>query len=295
MREHPEATELEALMAIYDSQNKELAAINKQGTKLTDQAEVRKQRALLDEKQSLGNKLATGKYQDTLKSALHILQTQDGTTTDPERIKNIIYDYYKEKLTAPHGRVKTGKYLPHETPRNYPWTNKREFRRYSRLLEGAAPAKREWLHDAIDVEVVFDTCLKTLAKGKAPGPDKMPNEILQALPEEGKRAMHNLIMIMWATGLTPDTWKNNATILLFKHKGTPMLLQYLRRIGLESTIYKLWTRMVTVAMADRAQRLHMLSSSHAGFRSKRTTAHQVEMMIMALEDAHLTRQKFHLL
>jgi hypothetical protein len=31
--------------------------------------------------------------------------------------------------------------------------------------------------------VVFDTCLKTLAKGKAPGPDKVPNEILQALPD----------------------------------------------------------------------------------------------------------------
>jgi hypothetical protein len=48
-------------------------------------------------------------------------------------------------------------------------------------------------------------------------------------------------------------------------------------------------------MADRAERLQMLSSSQAGFRSKRTTAHQVEMMIMALEDAHLTKQNIYLL
>lgn len=191
--------------------------------------------------------------------------------------------------------MKTGKYLPYETPRNYPWTNSREFRQYSRLLDGAAPAQREWLHEAIDDETVFDTCLKTLARGKAPGPDKVPNEVLQALPDDGKQAMHNLIRIMWATGLTPDSWKESATVLLFKHKGTPLTLQYYRRIGLESTMYKLWTRMVTVAMADRAERLNMLSSSQAGFRSKRTTAHQVEMMIMALEDARLTKQDIYLL
>jgi hypothetical protein len=117
--------------------------------------------------------------------------------------------------------VKSGKYLLAEAPRNYPWTSQQEFAQYNRLLEGAAPLNREWLHEAIDDEVVFDTCLKTLAKGKAPGPDKIPNEILQALPDVGKLAMHNMIRIMWATGLTPDGWKNSTTVLLYKHKGTP--------------------------------------------------------------------------
>jgi hypothetical protein len=39
----------------------------------------------------------------------------------------------------------------------------------------------------------------------------------------------------------------------------------------------------------------MLSSSQAGFRNKRSTAEQVEMMIMALEDAHLFKQNIFLL
>jgi hypothetical protein len=90
-------------------------------------------------------------------------------------------------------------------------------------------------------------------------------------------------------------WKESATILLFKHKGTALELPYYRRIGLENTVYKLWTRMVTFAMADRAERLNMISSSQAGFRNKRTTTHQMEMMVMALEDAHLTRQDIYLL
>lgn len=48
-------------------------------------------------------------------------------------------------------------------------------------------------------------------------------------------------------------------------------------------------------MADRAERLNMISSSQAGFRNKRTCAHQIEMMIMALEDAILTKQNIYLM
>jgi len=59
---------------------------------------------------------------------------------------------------------------------------------------------------------------------------------------------------MWATGLTPTSWKESTTVLLFKHKGTPLDLKYYRRIGLENTIYKLWTRMVTFALADKSRK-----------------------------------------
>jgi hypothetical protein len=84
-------------------------------------------------------------------------------------------------------------------------------------------------------------------------------------------------------------------LLLFKQKGTPLELKYYRWIGLELTVYKLWTRLVARAMADRAERLGMLSGSQAGFRAKRSTAEQVEMMVMALEDAHLHKQNIYLL
>jgi hypothetical protein len=121
------------------------------------------------------------------------------------------------------------------------------------------------------------------------------NEIIKALPPAGHQTLHNMIRIMWATGITPHSWKRSTTLLLFKHKGTPLELKYYRWIGLELTVYKLWTRMVTRAMADRAERLGMLSSSQAGFRNKRSTAEQVEMMIMALEDAHLFKRNIFLL
>jgi ribonuclease HI len=147
----------------------------------------------------------------------------------------------------------------------------------------------------IDDELAFCSCIKTLAKGKAAGPDGVANEILQALPSAGKQALHNMIRLMWATGRTPDSWKKSDTILLFKNKGTPLDLKYYRRIGLELTVYKLWTRMVTYAMADRAERHGMLSSAQAGFRSKRSTTHQLDMMTMVMEDAYLFKQNIYLM
>jgi hypothetical protein len=78
---------------------------------------------------------------------------------------------------------------------------------------------------------------------------------------------------------------------LFKNKGTPLQLKYYRRIGLENTVYKLWTKMITMAMTDRAERAGFLTASQGGFRNKCATAQQIEMMIMALEDAICLQNK----
>lgn len=150
------------------------------------------------------------------------------------------------------------------------------------------------MHKLISDELLFHTCIKTLAQGKAPGPDEVANEVLQALPEVAKTALPNMIKLMWATGLTPKSWKGSNTALLYK-SGQPMYFNRYRRIGLEHTIYKVWTRMVTFAMAHRAETQKMLSGSQAGFRNKRSTLNQIDMMVMVLEDAFWTCQDIYLM
>jgi len=293
---HPHANADTAMRAVRKELNKEQGCIDKEHTKLSMQEAQQRTQKLMDEKQSIGNKQATGKWQPQARTNLRVLQTERGLIADPDKIKAHIEAYYAPKLKAPGQGVKTGKYMPQEAARSYPWDTDAHCTQYKELLtRQRSEAADAWLHEAIDDEVAFHTCLKTLARGKAPGPDNVSNEILQALPDEGKQAMHNLIRIMWATGLTPHSWKESMTILLFKHKGTRLQLQYYRRIGLENTMYKLWTRMVTFALADRAERLNMISASQGGFRNKRTTAQQMEMMVMALEDAHLFKQDIYLL
>jgi hypothetical protein len=107
--------------------------------------------------------------------------------------------------------------------------------------------------------------------------------------------LHAYIQLMWATAYTPQSWKESLTILLYKNKGTPFQLQYYRRIGLENTIYKLWTRMITWTLADYAERHNIISYTQGGFRNKRTCTDQLELLTLLLEDAKLTKKDIYLL
>jgi len=124
----------------------------------------------------------------------------------------------------------------------------------------------------------YTACVNTLSNNKCPGPDGVANEILKLLPPSGKEAVHSMMKLMWKTGQTPTSWKHSTTILLYKNKGSITNLKYYRQIGLENTIYKLWTRMVTIALTDFGERHQIHSVTQAGFRTKRMTAHQIELM-----------------
>eukprot|EP00882_Tetradesmus_deserticola_P000535 GHRQ01000587.1.p1 GENE.GHRQ01000587.1~~GHRQ01000587.1.p1 ORF type:complete len:2327 (+),score=302.27 GHRQ01000587.1:5202-12182(+) len=300
LEEHPEHTAVEAHQAVRDMTRAQLNELDKQCPRLAQQQAMLHTQQQLDSNQRKGNKQAIGKHKPNPKTALRIIKTSNGTyATTKDTVIPEVEGAATRKFTAPEPNGKQGKYLPDEAPRNYPFDSpsEDEFKQYQNLMQHTAPASqhRQWLHTAIDDELEFEHCLKGLANNKASGPDDVCNEVIKALPPAGHQALHNMMRIMWATGHTPHSWKRSTTLLLYKHKGTPLELKYYRWIGLELTVYKLWTRMVTRAMADRAERLGMLSSSQAGFRNKRSTADQVEMMVMALEDAHLFKQNIYML
>lgn len=292
--ENTQATKLEVAKRILQDTKHAIATLDRQYQTHAVQAHARRIQELTDTNQKVGNQLATGRLQGKNKWALKVLKTMDGSiTTDGSKIRETIEQYLQQRLRAV-GAAKTGKYLPSVIPdRRYPWNQAQANDKFQ--LETPALSNRHWLSHILRDECTFRECMKSLAHNKAPGPDGVINEVLQALPMEGKRCMHGLIQIMWATGLTPNSWKNSRTILLFKNKGTPLELKYYRRVGLENTAYKLWTRMVTYALADFAERNGVLSSSQAGFRNKRMTAHQLETMVMMLEDAKIWRQNLYLL
>jgi ribonuclease HI len=299
-QEHPGHTDLQAHQAVRDRTRAQLNEIDQQCPRLAQQQTICQTPKQLERNQRKGNKQALGKHKPNPVTALRIVKTSEGAyATTADTVIPTVESTATRKFAAAEPNGKQGAYLPDNTPRNYPFDHPsgEEFKQYKNLMQRTAPATahRHWLHSAIDDELEFEHCLAGLANNKAPGPDDVCNEIIKALPPAGHQTLHNMIRIMWATGLTPDSWKCSTTLLLFKHKGTPLELKYYRWIGLELTVYKLWTRMVTRAMADRAERLGMLSSSQSGFRNKRSTAEQVEMMIIALEDAHLFKRNIFLL
>ena len=252
---------------------------------------------LLQTRPRMGHSVITGKLHRSTKMDLRAVNTPNGISTDPYKIKTHIQEFYTNK-TSPPGIRKTGKYLPKEREIDpYPFNPATSstpdvMRLATRATETTA---RPGLHTAISDPTAFRDVINSLSLGKAPGPDRIPNDILRALPYEALKALHNLIQIMWATGITPHSWKHSTTILLYKNKGTPMDLTFYRRIGLESTLYKTWTSMVCKTMAHHAETQGILSGSQGGFRAKRSTHHQLETLVSLLEDAKLNHQNLYIL
>ena len=153
---------------------------------------------------------------------------------------------------------------------------------------------RRWLHFKIGDKHLFNECMRELKNKKAPGPDGITNEVLRTLPPSACRALHGLMQLMWATACTPDCLKPTQTVLAHKKDSLLDLGNY-RRLGLENTVLKLWTKLISKAMADEAEKSGMLSRSQAGFRAKRGTDYQLEMLTMALEDARLSQSDIFLL
>ena len=116
------------------------------------------------------------------------------------------------------------------------------------------------------------------------------NELLRMLPAEIQNTIHMLI-IMWATGFTPKSWKTSNTILIDKNKGDETEVSSHCPIGLANTIYRLWTHLITNTLYEYAETHSILSTTQAGFRKQTKNIHQLKNVIMALEDAKLISQR----
>ncbi|KAJ9534648.1 hypothetical protein QJQ45_002935 [Haematococcus lacustris] len=208
--------------------------------------------------------------------------------TAPADLNRIITAAYGQKLSAP--TPKTGHYTNTQT-RNYPWARATADDAFAMH----ACQNIHWLHTAIMDKAGFQECLSRLAGGKAPGPDGVENEIIKMLPWEMRETIHQLFIIMWATGCTPTTWKTSDTCLLYKDKGEETDLNSYRPVGLANTVYKLWTSLITKTLSEYAEANGMLSKNQAGFRSHRNTTQQLQMLVMALEDAKLAKADIYAL
>ena len=115
------------------------------------------------------------------------------------------------------------------------------------------------------------------------------------LPPEIQETIHKLFIIMWATRLTPVNWKTSSTILIDKGKGEETNLSSYRPIGIANTLYKLWTRLITTTLYEYAEAHSLLSNTQAGFRNQKDTIHQLQNVIMSLEDAKFFKQDIYAL
>ena len=269
---------------------RDIKALDKDKNMTSLQQAIDQTRRLIDTRPKQANRNMRRGNQPQNKYPAFFDPTVKHCTDDPNRMSSIVTDYFTQALSAPP-QGKNGRYLPSEAPRDYPWEKGTD--NFKLETHATRLAARPQLHTRINDPTVFEECFRTLSNGKAPGPDGVENELLKMMPREYKECIHMLLAAMWATGITPDNWKESTTILLEKEGKDSTRIENNRPIGLLNTIYKLWTKLITRAIYDYAEQYGILSTSQKGFRKFSNTMDQLQMFIMALEDARLTGQNIY--
>ena len=227
--------------------------------------------------------------------------------SDSATVARIAQEHF-ESLLAPTHIIKTGNYRPKDRAADfqYPWESPLNPDRFTltsarwaedALVDSGEPQDSPETADIL--ELLMDRCtyearLKHIKRGKAPGPDSIPNELLKTLPAEWHDTIHSLFVIMWITGNTPHAWKESNTILLHK-KNDPYLVANYRPIGLASSMYKLWTSNVTHVTMHHALRHSIIHKSQEGGIIRRDTRRQLRNLINTFEDAYHSKQDLYCL
>jgi ribonuclease HI len=283
------------LKVVAQQTNAAINALDKEHARLDKQTVTDRVNTLLQAQPKRGHKMIFGSTEPRHELNTVTDPVTGRTTSDTAQVQGVIERHFRELVRAPTG-CKHGKYLPEHAPRNYPWQagDKGAIETFQLQTDATAPGRRRWLAEYATDEAVFFECLKSLSSGKAPGPDKIGNELLKMLPVRVKKVIHMLFILMWTTGITPDAWKHSETCLIYK-KGDPTQVGNYRPIGLANTVYKLWTRVVTYALSEYAEENRILSGVQCGFRRYKGTHQQLQMLVMAIEDAKLSQQDLYAL
>ena len=154
--------------------------------------------------------------------------------TDPEAIKQSLQKFCQCLAGPATSAGKTGVFLPGEAPRQYPREHG-SMKSQDRIDIGTDVYEQEvpevHIQDHIRDKAVLQRVLLHLSNNKTPGPNEIPNELLKHMPASMQDAIHQLVVMMWMTRTTPDTWMQSETILLHK-KNNETLLEHYRPIAL---------------------------------------------------------------
>jgi hypothetical protein len=221
--EHADATRQEIAAALRKQLQKKIQQVNRDHMTHAAQIERHQQQEFADKHQKVANRMVTGTYMRKNSQALKYLEDErnNNTIVTGAACKDVIHSYITARAAAqgptPPQRTNQHQNNQSSTPEPFPFTLPTAADRFT--LEHPPPTTRS-LHHIIQDPCTFKQCTSSLSNNKCPGPDGIVHEIIKALPDDCKQAIHMLFQVMWATGITPTAWKEITTVLLYKHKGS---------------------------------------------------------------------------
>ena len=114
--------------------------------------------------------------------------------------------------------------------------------------------------------------MNSIKKGKSPGVDNIPGELIKNGGEEMVKAVTTICQRIWRDKGWPEQWTKSIMIPLPK-KGNSKKCQNYRTISLISHPSKIMLKIILNRLKERAEEL--LSEEQAGFRPGRSTVEQI--------------------
>ena len=92
----------------------------------------------------------------------------------------------------------------------------------------------------------LNTAIKALKRGKATGPDEIPNEALIEANNTIRKKILRIFKRIYEKEETPDEWKKGTIIRIYKGTGTKGQCANEGGITLSSNLGKLYERIITI-------------------------------------------------
>ncbi|KHJ30011.1 putative zinc knuckle domain protein [Erysiphe necator] len=128
--------------------------------------------------------------------------------------------------------------------------------------------------------------LKQLPRNKAPGPDEIPNEILQALLYDWRVDLAQAIRSLLRNGQIPSSFKESITLTIRKERHPDYTLpSSYRPIALENSLAKIVEKLVANRMIEAAEQHNMLPWAQMGARKNRSTILALELLTSTVQTA----------
>ena len=116
----------------------------------------------------------------------------------------------------------------------------------------------------------LNTAIKALERGKATGPDEIPNEALIEANNTIRKKILRIFKRIYEKEETPDEWKEGTIIRIYKGKGTKGQCANERGITLSSNLGKLYERIINNKIQ---QIIEMTEAQGGGRRGAATVDH----------------------
>ncbi|CAH1720554.1 unnamed protein product [Aphis gossypii] len=131
-----------------------------------------------------------------------------------------------------------------------------------------------------------ERAISRLPTGKAPGPDRVPNEIIRLAFKRFPEEFVDCYNACLTGGTFPHRWKSANLVLLHKGQGRPRdLPSSFRPISLLDGAGKVFERVLLNRLEEHVSRVGAISDAQYGFRRAKSTTNAIEEVLSAARRA----------